>query len=241
MFRRDYDKLTTIINSGAYFGGTGNPAETVTRVVDPNIDWETTTGRDIGVEMALLNNKLKIEATYFDKDSKNVVYAINQPSISGASNWNDFVTNAYSFNNRGFEASVNYDTKISENIRLGVYANITTIKNKITSVYLDSFNEPGAHLFGSTIIRLQTGQPVGSYYGYQVAGVFQNQADINGAPQQTNAAVGRFRFADLDGNGVIDARDKTFLGSPIPKYTYGFGFNLSVYDFDFAMDFGGSG
>ncbi|WP_407497411.1 SusC/RagA family TonB-linked outer membrane protein [Elizabethkingia anophelis] len=237
--RRDYDKLTTIINSGAYFGGTGNPAETVTRVVDPNIDWETTTGRDIGVEMALLNNKLKIEATYFDKDSKNVVYAINQPSISGASNWNDFVTNAYSFNNRGFEASVNYDTKISENIRLGVYANITTIKNKITSVYLDSFNEPGAHLFGSTIIRLQTGQPVGSYYGYQVAGVFQNQADINGAPQQTNAAVGGFRFADLDGNGVIDARDKTFLGSPIPKYTYGFGFNLSVYDFDFAMDFQG--
>ncbi|HAY3498945.1 SusC/RagA family TonB-linked outer membrane protein [Elizabethkingia anophelis] len=237
--RRDYDKLTTIINSGAYFGGTGNPAETVTRVVDPNIDWETTTGRDIGVEMALLNNKLKIEATYFDKDSKNVVYAINQPSISGASNWNDFVTNAYSFNNRGFEASVNYDTKISENIRLGVYANITAIKNKITSVYLDSFNEPGAHLFGSTIIRLQTGQPVGSYYGYQVAGVFQNQSDINGAPQQTNAAVGGFRFADLDGNGVIDARDKTFLGSPIPKYTYGFGFNLSVYDFDFAMDFQG--
>lgn len=94
-------------------------------------------------------------------------------------------------------------------------------------------------MFGSTIIRLQTGQPVGSYYGYQVAGVFQNQADINGAPQQTNAAVGGFRFADLDGNGVIDARDKTFLGSPIPKYTYGFGFNLSVYDFDFAMDFQG--
>ncbi|MHA7608297.1 SusC/RagA family TonB-linked outer membrane protein [Elizabethkingia meningoseptica] len=237
--RRDYDKLTTIINTGAYFGGIGNPAETVTRIVDPNIDWETTTGRDIGLEMALLNNKLKIEATYFDKDSKNVVYAINQPAISGASNWNDFVTNAYSFNNKGFEGSVSYDTKISENIRLGVYANITTIKNKITSVYLDSFNEPGAHLFGSTIIRLQAGQPVGSYYGYQVAGVFQNQADINGSPQQTNAAVGGFRFADLDGNGVIDARDKTFLGSPIPKYSYGFGFNLNVYDFDFAMDFQG--
>ena len=236
---RGYDKLTTIINSGAYFGGIGNPAETVTKIVNPDIDWETTTGRDVGVEMALLNNKLKIEATYFDKDSKNVVYAINQPSISGASNWAEYITNAYSFNNRGFEASVNYDTKISENIRLGVYANITTIKNKITSVYLDSYNEPGAHLFGSTIIRLQTGQPVGSYYGYQVAGVFQNQSDINGAPQQTNAAVGGFRFADLDGNGVIDARDKTFLGSPIPKYTYGFGFNLSVYDFDFAMDFQG--
>ena len=84
---------------------------------------------------------------------------------------------------------------------MGVYANITTIKNKITSVYLDSYNEPGAHLFGSTIIRLQTGQPVGSYYG-SGSGVFQNQSDINGL-QQTNAAVGGFRFADLDGNGLM--------------------------------------
>lgn len=58
---RGYDKLTTIINSGAYFGGIGNPAETVTKIVNPDIDWETTTGRDIGVEMALLNNKLKLK------------------------------------------------------------------------------------------------------------------------------------------------------------------------------------
>lgn len=58
---RGYDKLTTIINSGAYFGGIGNPAETVTKIVNPDIDWETTTGRDVGVEMALLNNKLKLK------------------------------------------------------------------------------------------------------------------------------------------------------------------------------------
>ncbi|ALR30705.1 hypothetical protein ATE47_09270 [Chryseobacterium sp. IHB B 17019] len=238
---REYDNLTTVLDTGAYFGGVGNPAQTVTKIVDPTITWETTIGRDLGIEMALLNNKLKIEATYFDKDSKDVVYGINQPTTSGASNWNSYVTNAYSFNNRGFEASVSYDAKINDNIKFSVFGNITTLKNKITSVYADSYNEPGVGLFGNSIIRLQEGQAVGSYYGYNVIGVFQNQNEVDAAPTYSSVkkTVGGFMFEDRDGNGVIDARDKTFLGSPVPKATYGFGFNVNIYDFDFAMDFQG--
>ncbi|WP_294205465.1 SusC/RagA family TonB-linked outer membrane protein [uncultured Chryseobacterium sp.] len=236
---RAYNQLVTFINSGAYYGNTGYPAATIDQFIDPNIGWETTTGRDVGVEMALFNNKLKIEGTYYDKDSKDVVYGVVQGTVSGAGNWNNYITNAYSFNNRGFEVNVNYDTKITDKVRLGVYGNLTTLKNKITSVFGGSYLETGASLFGNPIIRLQEGQAVGSYYGYQVSGVFQNQADVNAWAQQTNATVGGFKFADIDGNGVIDSRDKTFLGSPIPKGTYGFGINLNVYDFDIAVDFQG--
>ena len=234
---RAYTLETTIVNGGAYFGGVWYPAETVAKVIDPTIGWETTEGKDFGVEMAFLQNKLKIEATYFDKDSKDVVYAINQPVTSGASNWNAFVTNAYSFNNKGFEGSINYDRVVSEKVRFGFYGNITTLKNEITEVYGGSFNEPGAHLFGNTIVRLQVGQPVGSFYGYQVAGVFQNAAEVAAAPSQNGKTVGGFKFADLDGNGLIDDRDKTFLGSPIPKFTYGFGFNVNISEFDLGVDF----
>ncbi|UOU97113.1 SusC/RagA family TonB-linked outer membrane protein [Chryseobacterium daecheongense] len=237
--QRAYTLNTSIINAGAYYGNNGSPAQTIDQIIDPNIGWETTTGRDIGLEMALLNNKLKIEATYFDKDTKDVVYGIVQGTVSGATNWNNYITNAYSFNNRGFEASVNYDTKINENIRIGVYGNLTTLKNEITSVYGGSYLETGASLFGNSIIRLQEGQSVGSYYGYQVVGVFQNQAEVSGWATQNGAKPGGFKFADIDGNGIIDARDKTFLGSPVPKGTYGFGFNMNVYDFDFAIDFQG--
>lgn len=238
---REYDNLTTILPSGAYFGGIGNPAQTITKIIDPTITWETTTGRDLGLEMALLNNKLKIEATYFDKDSKNVVYGINQPTTSGASNANNFVTNAYSFNNKGFEGSVSYDARINDHIKFSVFGNITTLNNKITSVYADSYNQPGVSLFGNPIIRLEKGQAVGSYYGYNVVGVFQNQAQVDAAPTYSSVkkVVGGFIFEDRDGNGVIDANDKTFLGSPIPKFTYGFGFNVNIYDFDLAMDFQG--
>ncbi|MDC8104451.1 SusC/RagA family TonB-linked outer membrane protein [Chryseobacterium sp. PTM-20240506] len=237
--QRAYTLNTTIINGGAYYGNTGSPAQTIDQIIDPNIGWETTTGRDLGLEMALFNNKLKIDATYFDKDTKDVVYGIVQGTVSGAGNWNNYITNAYSFNNKGFEASVNYDTKINDNIKLGVYGNITTLKNKITSVANGSYLQTGANLYGNAIIRLQEGQPVGSYYGYQVEGIFQTQAEADAWATQNGAKAGGFKFKDIDGNGVIDARDKTFLGSPIPKGTYGFGINLNVYDFDFAIDFQG--
>lgn len=234
-----YNLNVTTINSGAYFGNNGYPAQTIDQIVDPNIDWETTTGKDFGVEMAFLNNNLKVEATYFDKDSKDVVYGIFQGTVSGASNYRNYQTNAYSFNNQGFETAISYDYKISQDIKLGLYGNLTTLKNKITSVYGGSYLETGASLFGNSIIRLQQGQSVGAYYGYQVAGIFQDAAEVSSSPTQNGATVGGFKFTDIDNNGLIDARDKTFLGSPIPKGTYGFGATLNVKNIDFAIDFQG--
>lgn len=236
---RNFTQNVSIIGGGAYYGNNGYPAATIDTIVDETIGWETTTGSDFGVEMAMLNNKLKIEATYYDKDSKDVVYGIFQGTISGASNYRNFVTNAYSFNNKGFEVSVNYNTDITDDIKMGVYGNFTSLKNEITSVFGGSFLETGASLFGNSIVRLQEGQAVGSYYGYQVAGVFQTDAEAAAAPTQTGAKAGWFRFADLDDNGVIDARDKTFLGNPIPDGSYGFGLNLNVKNLDFEIDFQG--
>ena len=235
---RGYTANTTIITGGAYFGNTGFPAQTIDKFIDPNIGWETTTGKDVGLEMALFNNKLKIDAAYFDKDSKNVVYGVNQGTVSGAGNWNNFVTNAYSFNNKGFEVSVNYNTKFSDNVSFGVYGNFTSLKNEITSVYGGSYLAAGASLFGNSIVRLQAGQAVGSYYGYDVAGVFQTDAEA-AASGQADAKAGWFKFKDQDGNGIIDSRDKTFLGSPIPKGSYGFGVNFNIYAIDIAVDFQG--
>jgi len=235
---RAYDKLTSVIESGTYFGGVGYPAETITKIVDTDIDWETTTGKEIGLEIDLRNN-LKIEASYFNKDSKNIVYAINQSVISGASNWNDYVTNAYSFNNKGFEGSINYSINFTGNRKLEIFGNITTLKNKITEVAYDSYKSAGNAIFGNPLIRLEAGHPVGSYYGYKVVGVFQNQDEIDNHSKQNGARVGGFKFADIDENGIINEDDKTFLGSPIPKFSYGFGFNLKLSNFDFSMDFQG--
>lgn len=236
--QRKFNQVVTVIGGGSYYGNNGYPASTIDLVVDPSIGWETTVGSDFGVEMALLNNKLKIEGTYYNKESKDIVYGVSQGTISGASNPNNFVTNAYSFKNKGFEVAANYNANLSESVKLGVYGNFTSLKNEITDVYGGSFLETGASLFGNSIVRLQAGQAVGSYYGYQVDGVFQTDAEA-AASGQTGAKAGWFKFADMDGNGVVDTRDKTFLGSPIPKGTYGFGVNLNVHSIDFGIDFQG--
>ncbi|WDF48257.1 SusC/RagA family TonB-linked outer membrane protein [Chryseobacterium sp. KACC 21268] len=235
---RRFTQRVTVIGGGAYYGNNGYPASTVDEVIDPSIGWETTVGTDFGVEMAFLNNDLKIEGTYYNKESKDVVYGINQGTISGASNPRNFITNAYSFRNKGFEVSLNYNKNLSESVKLGFYGNFTSLKNEITDVFGGSFLETGASLFGNSIVRLQAGQAVGSYYGYDVAGVFQTDAEA-AASGQTGAKAGWFKFADQDGNGIIDTRDKTFLGSPIPKGTYGFGFTLNVHSMDFGIDFQG--
>lgn len=236
---RAYDNIASVIASGAYFGGIGQPAMTVEDIVDTSIGWETTTGRDFGIEMGFLDNDLKIEATYFDKDTKDVVYGIHQLATSGAANANNYITNAFSFNNKGFEVGVNYDRTVNDNFKFGVYGNLTTLKNEITSVFADSYQQPGVGLFGNPIIRLERGVPVGSYYGYKVDGIFQNAAEVSSAPVQGGAMPGAFRFADINGDGIISESDKTYLGSPIPDFTYGFGFNMNYKAFDFAMDFQG--
>jgi len=235
---RSYDNRAIKIG-GAYFGNTGIDGYSTTDIYDLNIGWETIEGKDAGVELGFFNNKLTLEANYYRKDSRDVVYPITQPAISGASN--KLTTNAFSFYNKGFEFNLAYNTNITDKIKFGVYGNLTTLDNQITSVYNNSFNETGPYLFGNTITRLEKGQAVGSFYGYNVVGVFQNQAQVNSAPTYSSVKkqVGGFMFEDRDGNGVIDSRDKTFLGSPIPDYTYGFGFNLSGYNFDFAIDFQG--
>ncbi len=235
-----YQLVASLVNSGAYFGSVGSPAQTISEFIDTTIGWEITTGKDLGVEMAFLNNKLKFEATYFDKDTKDVVYGVVQSPVSGASNNNNYVTNAYSFNNRGLELSLNYDANISEKVRLGFYGNFTSLKNEITSVFGGSYQNAGPSLFGNQIVRLEAGQAVGSYYGYQVAGVFQTDSEAAASAQGASGAkAGWFKFVDQDGNGIIDARDKTFLGSPVPKGTYGFGFNMNISDLDFGIDFQG--
>jgi hypothetical protein len=145
---------------------------------------------------------------------------ISIPSQAGLGN--SFVTNAGSFVNKGFEFDVKWNDKIDEDFTYGFYANLTTIKNEVTEVLGGSFLNTGPGLFGNTIKRWEKGSEVGAYYGYQVIGVIKTQEEANayGSP------IGSLKFEDRDGNGIIDDKDKKFLGSPIPTATYGFGFNL---------------
>jgi len=120
------------------------------------------------------------------------------------------------------------------------------LRNEIVKIdetidYFDAF--PASNRLAGTMVRNQVGYSISAFYGYQVEGLFQNQAEVDAAPAQDGAAPGRFRFADIDGyndageltgmpDGKIDAADRTYIGSPVPKFTGGMNFKVTMGQFD---------
>ena len=217
----------------------GNPAQAViTRSIsefsDPSIFFESVNEYDIGVEFGVMQNKLSGEVNYYNRQTKDAVFSVSQLASSGATN-TQLLTNAGSFENSGVEVSLNWADNITDDLTFNVYGNLTTISNEITEVRGASFLNTGPALFGNSIVRLEEGAEIGSYFGFVTEGVVQNQAQAD----ELGSPIGAFIFQDRNNDGLIGEEDKTFLGSPIPDFTYGFGFNLNYKNFDFAMDFQG--
>lgn len=225
----------TATNPDIYFFGERSAiSRSISEFSDPSIFWEMVEEYDLGVEFALFNKKLNGEVNYYNRETQDAVFSISQLASSGATNTN-LLTNAGSFRNSGIEVSLNWSNYINDDFSYSLYGNVTTINNEITEVIGSSFLNTGPGLFGNPIVRLEKGSEIGAYYGYQVDGVIQTQAEAD----ELGSRVGAFRFADLNGDGQIGEDDKTFLGSPIPDYTYGFGFNIEYKQIDFSMDFQG--
>ena len=218
----------------AYFGGLPQIARSISEFSDPTIFWELVEEYDLGLEFTVLNNKLSGEINYYDRTTSDAVFAVTQLASSGATN-TQLLTNAGSFNNKGVEASLNWRDQVSDDFNYSIYGNVTTIKNEITEIIGSSFLNTGPALFGNPIVRLEEGVAIGSYYGLQTDGVVQTEAEA----EALGSTVGAFKFKDLNGDGLIGEDDKSFLGSPIPDFTYGFGFNLNYINVDFGMDFQG--
>lgn len=231
---RQFDNTASTM-SGAFFGNPSqvNSAISITKLVDPSIEWEVVTGTDIGIELRILKDRLSIEAGYYKKETKDAIFNITNLSTSGLGG--NYYTNAGSFENKGVEFSATWNDKIGEKFTYSVYGNFTTIKNQITDVIGGSFFNTGPSLFGNPVKRYEKGQEVGAYYGFQTDGVIQTQAEATAL----GSKVGALKFKDIDENGVIDNNDKTFLGSPIPDVTYGFGVNLAYSNVDLALEFQG--
>ncbi|MCM5662851.1 SusC/RagA family TonB-linked outer membrane protein [Galbibacter mesophilus] len=217
-----------------YFGGQAYVSRSISEFSDPSIFWEIVEEYDLGVEVAFFQNQLKGELNYYNRATNDAVFSVTQLGSSGATN-TSILTNAGSFLNKGFEFSVSWNKQVSDDFSYGVYGNYTTIDNEVTDVKGSSFLNAGPGLFGNPIIRIEKGAEIGSYYGYLVDGVIQTDEEA----AQFGAPKGAFKFQDLNNDGQIGEDDKAFLGSPIPEFTYGFGFNMAYKKIDFAIDFQG--
>lgn len=236
----DFRYISTI--SGGYNYPVGNTGAVTTGYAqttldNPSLHWETTSQMNVGFDARLLNT-LNLTVDYYIKKTSGILRPVTIPGYVGVSNqpW----ANIADMKNNGLEVELGYNKRLGE-FNLGINGNVSFLENEVTYVASDADYINGDAAFQSmgTTTRVQVGQPYNVFYGYKTMGIFQNETEINsynnkdGNPIQPKARPGDFRWQDTNGDGVITEADKTFLGSNIPKYTFGLTVNLSYRNFDF--------
>ncbi|MEO9479385.1 MAG: TonB-dependent receptor [Maribacter dokdonensis] len=211
----------------------------ITQGVNQNITWETTKTTDIGAELGILDNRLRFTMDYFIKKSEDVLVGLRLPLYTGFGNEVPF--NTASVENKGFEFLADYKEQLSDDFVLGVSANFSLLDNEVTALGDASPIIQGS--FTSNTInstRTDVGQPISSFYGYIVDGIYQTDAEATAANDQVgNPSAGDFKFKDLDGDGDIDDDDRTYIGNPTPDLEYGFNLTAEYKKFDLNLFFNG--
>ena len=206
----------------------------ITRYGNPDLKWESTRQDNLGLDIGLIKNRVYITADYFKKTTYDILLPVGLPKLVGIVD--PTIVNAGSVENKGFEASINFRNNPSSELKYNINLNMGTARNKVIKLHPNVPN-----LIGS-VSRTEPGHPLNAFYGYQMAGIYQNQSEINtylhGTPNP-NEKPGDIKFADLNGDGIINDIDRTFIGDPNPRMNYGSNIRLDYKNFDFSLFFQG--
>lgn len=211
----------------------------VTKQFNPNIIWERSQSIDIGVDLTLLK-KISLTADYYEKTTFGMVMENDANPHVGLESGP--TSNVGDVLNRGVEATVKYQDSFGD-WKFNVQANIGVNKNKVLNLdgYYNDFIAHSDHVRGVLLpYRSAPGERLYSYYLIQNDGIFNSEEEIqahskDGQLIQPNARPGDLRFVDTNGDGSIDDNDKTYMGSAVPKFTYGFSLNLDYRKFDLSI------
>lgn len=214
------------------------PAPTV--FANEAVKWETSTQFDIGVDASFLNGKLNITADYYNKTTDDVLLGFELPFVSGI--FLPASANIGQIKNSGIEFSFNYGSEVGDFV-YNFGGNITTNKNEVTD--LGEINQIISGIGGGQTHRTIEGESLGHFFGYKTDGLYQNAAEVSAALPDANSPggpqPGDVRFVDVNGDGQVNAEDRTIIGSPFPKFFYGMNFNAEYKGLDFSVNLRGVG
>lgn len=223
---------------GAVYGGVLFPGANITDVVPPTLFWEIVEEVNLGAEMGFLNNRLTVEADWYNKQTKDAIFGLTPLGFLGLGG--QIRGNFADFRNRGFELVTNWTDEVSNDISYNIGINFSRNKNEVTNIATENaaFFNGNLPVGGYQVSITRVGDPIGSFWGYEVEGIFQDEQEVEGSAQPT-AVPGDFRYRDLDGNNVIDQRDKTIIGNPNPGFIYGINTGFRFKNFDLQLDIQG--
>ena len=220
-------------NSGA------NEGFAQSRIGNPDAKWETSTTTNFGFDVSFLNDKFSIELDWWKKTTEDLLYTVPLAGVTGNYASPPSV-NIASMLNRGIDTKLDYRGNISEDFSFEVTVTNSILKNEITSL------APGIDFFdvgnyrGITPVRNAVGQSISTFFGYNVIGYFNSQAEVDSAPEQDGKGLGRFRYEDVNGDGAITPEDRTFIGSAVPDMTGGVNLILRYKALEFETYWYGS-
>lgn len=242
----------TVASNSAYypFGNVFNngPSSSIPALGNKNIEWETTKQLNFGVDLGLFNNAFTLTAEYFQRKTDNLILAVpvtpslGYPPLNGAPT-SVVPSNVAAMTNNGFELLLGYNKRHGE-FKWNVSGNITFITNNVTRLApgvpnIEAGSDPDLSE-GYGITSTAVGHPIQSFYGWQTEGLFQNAQDVQKhAKQNAGTGPGDIMFKDIKADGVINGDDRVFLGSFIPKFSYGFNLGANYKNFDASAFFQG--
>ena len=196
------------------------------------LKWEVVSEWDVGVDFAFLRNRLSGELDYYHRTTDNVVFYVPIATGGGTA---ELLSNNGRVLNAGFELTLGWADSVGKDFQYNIGLNLSTIANKVLELQGRDYI-PGASVRGNYSTRTQVGSPVGAFWGYEIEGVYASDEQAAADPVwQEVKAAGYFKYRDIDGNGVINEADKTYLGSPIPWLIGGLDFGLVWKGLDFSL------
>jgi len=221
------------------FGNTVVYGSSIEDYVNNQLAWEKKSTTNVGIDLALFNNRLEFTAEWYKNKSTDLLYSVPVPANAGVRN--ETVTmNAASMENSGFEFSATYRNR-DHALKWQVAANLSTLKNKVTKL---GFGDE-SYVTGDYITRV--GEEVGQFYGYVYEGIARTQADLDDHVNdfgnhvtQTGAQVGDCLYKDVNNDGIINGYDRVVLGSGLPKVNFGISAHLEYKNFDLSISTFGS-
>ncbi|MFT7588198.1 MAG: TonB-linked SusC/RagA family outer membrane protein, partial [Limisphaerales bacterium] len=237
----NYGYTTTIFTGQNYTLG---PNETIVNgsgpvsTSNPDLKWETNAQTNVGIDLELLDGMFNFTTDFYMKNTSDMLAVIPIPTIVGLE---PSVTNVGDVSNKGIEIEAEYRKRTGK-LTFDIGGNISFVKNEVTNLGVggDAINSGNVQSASSTVALTDVGSPIASFYGYVTDGIFQNSAEVAAHATQNGASAGDIRFVDLDGNGIIDVNDQTFIGNPTPNFSYGLNASAAYKGFDMSIFLQGS-
>ena len=226
--------------TGAYaYGGSGGASAgaVIASKGNPLLTWETMTSKNFAIDAGFMDNKLTMTLDVFENVTDGLVAQDTQKISTTAIDASAPYTNLGSMKSSGFDLSLNYGDTTSNGLTYSVNANLTRAKNEVTEL-ISEFYSGSSQRIGS-MTRTSVGEPISYFYGRNVLGIFQTEAEVASHATQDGAGVGRFKYEDVNNDGVINDNDRTKIGDPHPDLIFGVNINLAWKNWDMSMFWNG--